>query len=201
MKEIGITGGIGSGKSTVAKIFETFGYLVYYADQRAKDLYLEDQDMKEQVISAFGPAVYTADGQLDRKRLASIVFKDRSQLEILNGIVHPATRRDFQAWLQRIAASGYNKSFVLKEAAILYESGSDQGLDGVLTVYASKNTRLSRVLKRDGAVQDEVLARMDKQFPEQFKLFKADFSIYNDGHHHLIPQVKQAVDFFSHGSI
>lgn len=199
MKEIGITGGIGSGKSTVARIFESFGYLVYYADQRAKDLYLEDEEVKSQVVAAFGADIYTLEGQLDRKKLAHIVFNDRSQLDALNQIVHPATARDFNHWLKEVEATEYEKSFVLKEAAILYESGSHIGLDGVLSVYASKHTRMTRVLKRDGAKKEEVLARMDKQFPEQYKLHHSDYTIFNDGNHLLIPQVKEAIEYFSHG--
>ncbi len=197
IKQIGLTGGIGSGKTTVARIFESFGFQVYYADQRAKALYTEDDEVREQVVQAFGSTVYTEKGELDRKHLAGIVFQDKSKLEELNGIVHPATFRDFARWMEALKSGDYAKPFVLKEAAILYESGSDAHLDGVLEVYAPKQVRLERVLKRDGTVLQEVLARMDKQYPESFKLFHADLTIYNDGSHHLIPQVQNAIHHFS----
>lgn len=197
IKEIGLTGGIGSGKTTIAGIFETYGFKVYYADLRAKALYQEDADMKAEVISVFGKDIYTPEGDLDRKKLAGIVFQDREKLDTLNKIVHPATLRDFKQWMAELNQGNYNKPFILKEAAILFEAGSHVGLDGVLGVYAPKNTRLARVLKRDGVVRSEVLARMDKQFPESFKLFHSDFTIYSDGNHHLIPQVQSAINYFS----
>lgn len=198
IKEIGLTGGIGSGKTTVARIFESFGFSVYFADLRAKALYTEDEEMKASVIDSFGADIYTAAGELDRKKLAGIVFQDRTQLDTLNSIVHPATFRDFDRWMDQLnEGAAYDKPFILKEAAILYESGSHAHLDGVLGVYAPKQTRLERVLQRDGAVREEVLARMDKQYPESFKLFHSDFTIYNDGSHHLIPQVQAAIAHFS----
>ena len=155
--------------------------------------------MKQQVIDAFGEAVYTPEGVLDRKYLAGIVFQDRSQLETLNSIVHPATLKDFARWLEEVKASSYDKPFILKEAAILFEAGTGTHLDGILTVYAPKKIRLKRVLKRDGATREEVLARMDKQYPSSYKIFHSDFTIYNDGAHHLIPQVQSAISYFTHG--
>ena len=189
MKEIGLTGGIGSGKTTVAKIFETYGYKVYYADIRAKALYQEDEELKAKVISLFGEDIYQPNGFMDRKKLAGIVFNDRSKLDALNKIVHPATLKDFEQWIASVKSSEYDKPFILKEAAILFEAGTGTKLDGILTVYAPKNIRLRRVLARDGAVPEEVLARMDKQFPSVYKLFHADQVIYSDGTHHLIPKL------------
>ena len=197
MKEIGLTGGIGSGKTTVARIFETYGFKVYYADQRAKALYQEDQVLKKEVIALFGSDIYQVDGSLDRKKLAGIVFNDRSQLNALNQLVHPATLKDFDNWIERIKASDYNKPFILKEAAILFEANTGTQLDGILTVYSPKNIRLKRVLARDGAVPEEVLARMDKQFPSVYKLLHSDQVIYSDGSHHLIPQVQRTIEYFS----
>ncbi len=197
IKKIGLTGGIGSGKTTVSRIFGSFGFQVYYADLRAKTLYAEDKELKDQVIRAFGKNIYTVKGEIDRRQLAKIVFQDKSKLELLNKIVHPATFRDFVKWFKVLKSGSYCKPFILKETAILYESGSDVQLDGVIEVYAPKQVRLHRVLKRDGVIPQEVLARMDKQFPESFKLFHSDLTIYNDNSHHLIPQVQNAISFFS----
>ena len=197
MKEIGLTGGIGSGKTTVARIFETYGFKVYYADLRAKALYQENEALKKEVISLFGPDIYLPDGMLDRKKLAGIIFNDKAKLQALNQLVHPATLRDFDEWIESVKASDYDKPFILKEAAILFEANTGTKLDGILTVYAPKNIRLKRVLARDGAVQEEVLARMDKQFPSVYKLFHADQVIYSDDSHHLIPQVQRAIEYFS----
>jgi len=196
IKEIGLTGGIGSGKSYVARQFEALGYQCYYADQRAKALYVENAAMKAQVMALFGAGIYFPDGQLDRKQLGSIVFQDREKLAQLNAIVHPATLRDFEEWRDELVASGYALPFLLKEAAILYEAGSNIGLAGVISVYAPKRIRLGRVVKRDATDLDAVLDRMDKQYPETYKLRHADFIIYNDGHA-LAPQIQAAIDFFS----
>lgn len=196
LTEIGLTGGIGSGKSTVARIFETLGYQVYYADDRAKALYTEDPAVRKAVEKLFGKDIYTADGTLDRARLAGIVFNDPEQLKALNAIVHPATRRDFATWRSEMA-KGYAKPFLLKEAAILFEAGTAADMEAVISVYAPKSIRLARVCARDGVQPEQVLARMDKQWPEARKLQKADFIIYNDGTHPVIPQVMAAIDFFS----
>lgn len=197
MKEIGITGGIGSGKTTVARIFESMGYAVYFADARAKALYVEDAEVKAAVIALFGADIYLKTGEIDRKKLAGIVFQDKEKLQALNAIVHPATGRDFANWLAELEGAGYDKAFVLKEAAILFEAKAHERLHGVIEVYAPKSIRVDRVCKRDGVEPAQVLARMGKQFPELYKLRNADFVIYSDGVHHLIPQVQQAVHYFS----
>ena len=197
MREIGITGGIGSGKSLVASIFESIGYKVYYADVRAKALYREDAAVMDAVKGLFGEDIYLDDGQIDRAKLAGIVFQDQGMLKKLNAIVHPATGRDFVRWRADLTANGYDKPFLLKEAAILYEAGSHKALDGVIEVFAPKETRIKRVIGRDSADRGQVLARMDKQYPELFKLRAADFVIYNDGRHMVSPQVLAAIGYFS----
>lgn len=196
MLEIGLTGGIGSGKSYVARIFESMGFQCYYADQRAKALYIEDQHLKQQVIELFGADIYTPDGQLDRAQLGSIVFNDREKLAQLNAIVHPATLEDFFRWKKQLLESGYDKPFLLKEAAILFEAQTADHLDQVITVYAPKSLRLKRVIQRDNTDPQAVLARMDKQFPDLYKITHADFVIYNDGHA-LAPQIEAAIAYFS----
>lgn len=197
MKSIGLTGGIGSGKSTVARIFEQMGYGIYYADMRSKALYEEDTVVREEVTALLGEGVWNADGSPDRGKIAGIVFQDKRKLQALNGILHPAVKRDYARWLERIEASGYNKGFVLKEAAILYEAGTYTQQDGVIAVYAPKALRLERVATRDGADKQAILDRMRNQWPDARKLQLADFHIFNDGVHVLIPQVMAAVRHFS----
>jgi dephospho-CoA kinase len=118
-------------------------------------------------------------------------------LKELNAIVHPATRRDFDRWSIELSNKGYNKGFLLKEAAILFEAGSDKSLEGVIDVYAPKKLRLERVQNRDSVDSSAVLARMANQWPDSKKMFASDFIIYNDGSHMLIPQVQQAISFFN----
>ncbi|MEL6673166.1 MAG: dephospho-CoA kinase [Bacteroidota bacterium] len=192
---IGLTGGIGSGKSLVASIFERFGFKVYYADQAARDLMNEHQPLVNAVKQLLGEAAYTAEGILDRAWVGQQVFNNPEKLQALNAIVHPETARDYLEW-GRAAIEGYVKPFLLKEAAILFESGAYKYSDAVITVYAPKAIRLERVMKRDGVARAAVEARMNKQWPEQEKLKRADFVITNDGQHHLIPQVQEAIRFF-----
>lgn len=196
MMEIGLTGGIGSGKSTVARIFATLGYEVYYADDRAKALYREDDSVIDSVKELFGADIFLADGQLDRKRLAGIVFSDKSKLAQLNAIVHPATLRDFDRWKENLIQNGYQKTLLFKEAAILFEAGSDRDLHAAISIYAPKSVRLKRVANRDGTNREQVLSRMQHQWPDIRKVHRSDFVIYNDGRHAVIPQVLAAEAHF-----
>ncbi|MCB9235941.1 MAG: dephospho-CoA kinase [Bacteroidia bacterium] len=193
--QIGITGGIGSGKSTVARIFGGIGYRIYEADARARMLTQEDPEVIAEIKAAFGGEMYDAEGNLDRARLAGIVFKDPAQLQILNSIVHPATARDFTNWLAETPPD-YAKKFVIKEAAILFETGGWKQSDGIITVYAPQSLRIERVMKRDQVTEAQVLDRMANQWPDAEKFRLADFVVYNDGIHPLIPQVMEAIRYF-----
>lgn len=193
---IGITGGIGSGKSTVCRIFEQLGYAVYYADQRAKALMVENPKIIQGLTEAFGPDAYFSDGSLNRAYLGAQVFQDAEKLKLINGIVHPETAKDYLLWSKEIV-SGYQLPFVLKEAAILFESGAARFSDRVISVYAPTALRIQRVTQRDGVEEAAVQARIDKQWSEQEKLRRSDWVIVNDGHHHLIPQVLAAIQHFS----
>lgn len=195
MLQIGLTGGIGSGKTTVAKIFEQAGYRVYYADTRAKALYVEDEALKAAIIELVGPEVYDENGQLDRQRFGQIIFNDKQILNAVNAIVHPAVARDFENWVNATPAD-YPHKFVLKEAAILFESGSHKQADGIICIYAPKTLRLQRVQTRDNVDRQAVVARMRNQWPDIEKVLASDFVIYNDGEHALIPQVLKAIDHF-----
>lgn len=185
--KIGITGGIGSGKTTVCKIFETLGIPVYYADDRAKALMVEDKVLVAKIKDLFSEKAYFLDGSLNRKYIADAAFKNPQLLQELNQLVHPAVLRDGEVWHQRQE----NVPYTIKEAALMYESDSYKQMDKVITVYAPKEIRINRVLLRgQGLVsRDDVEARMSKQLSEEIKLQKADFIIYNDGAQALIPQV------------
>jgi len=196
MKKIGITGGIGSGKTTVCRIFERLGYSVYYADERAKWLMVNDESLINDVKRLFGENAYLSNGALNRAYIGSLVFNDKALLAKLNAIVHPRTKADALQWFKTQSQQS-EKPFALKEAAILYESGSYKGVDAVIEVYAPKSIRLERVMKRDNASAETILARMDKQWPESKKIRLADFTIFNDGQHSLIKQVLAATTYFS----
>lgn len=185
MIQIGVTGGIGSGKTTVCRLFETIGIPVYYADTRAKQIMVENQDLIAGIKSTFGEKAYTPEGQLDRAYLAQIVFNDQSKLNQLNALVHPVVHQDSADWL----AAQKGVPYTLYEAALLIESGGYQRMHKLITVFASQETRVQRVIKRDGSSREQVLARLNKQLPEIEKIKKADFIINNDGQHSLIQQV------------
>lgn len=177
MLKIGITGGIGSGKSTVCGLLEKFDVPVYYADDRAKWLMNHQEKLKQQLVEAFGKAVYDTGGNLDRAYLGQLVFNDKTQLERLNSIVHPAVFEDGQAWQEEQAAKG--ALYTLKEAALLFETGSYKQLDKIIVVTAPEDLRIKRVMDRDGVTEEAVRARMDKQWPDEKKVKMADFVVEN----------------------
>lgn len=183
MLKIGITGGIGAGKTTVAKVFEQLGIPVYRADDEAKKLYYTSV-VKQQVVNLLGEDSYFNNGKLNKPFISSIVFSDKEALAKLNAIIHPAVANHFSEWVQK-----QNTPFILKEAAILFESGSHKGLDKVITVSASKQLRIDRVVARDSVTQKQVESRMQNQWTEKQRLQAADFIIYNDDSKLVIPQV------------
>lgn len=185
MLKIGITGGIGSGKTTVCKIFESLGIPVYFADDRAKALMVEDQKLVRQIKKLLGNEAYSSDGSLHREFIARIVFKDPKKLKQLNALVHPAVGKDGLQW----QATQLEVPYTLKEAALLIESGSYKFLDYLITVWAPRELRIKRVMKRDDTTREAIEARMSKQMSEFEKLDLADFVIINDGKHSLIKQV------------
>ncbi len=195
--QIGITGGIGSGKTTVCRIFEVLGVPVYYADDRAKQLMVKDPDLIQGIREAFGEESYTKDGKLNRAHLANIVFNDKSKLNILNGLVHPAVAKDGLLWHEK----NKNVPYTLKEAALLYEAGSYKMMDKIIVVTAPREVRIQRVLKRDKTTREAVEARMDKQMPQEEKEQRADFLIHNDSIELLIPQVMKIHQHLTHLSI
>ena len=193
MLKIGITGGIGSGKTTVCKMFEILGIPVYYADARAKALMTKDPALVAQIKNLLGKKVYQKDGSLDRKRIAKIIFNDREKLVQLNALVHPAVAIDGENWHK----SQTNAPYTLKEAALLVESGSYKSMDYLISVWAPKELRIERVQIRDNASREEVEARIDKQMPEMEKLKIADLVIINDEKTSLIEQVVRIHKYLS----
>jgi dephospho-CoA kinase len=186
MKRVGLTGGIGSGKSTVASIFEQLDIPVYFADDRGKYLLDHDLELKDAVRAAFGEEVYP-EGKLDRKVLGAVVFSDPEKLTQLNALVHPAVGRDYRAWCEATATE--DVPYTIKEAAILFETGGYTEMDVNLVVTAPEEMRIARVMARDEVDEEAVRARMERQWPEGDKVMLADYVIVNDGEHSLIEQV------------
>ncbi|HEX9980310.1 MAG TPA: dephospho-CoA kinase [Flavobacterium sp.] len=184
-KIIGLTGGIGSGKTTVANLFMAAGVPVYIADEEAKKMFSKP-NIRNQITKAFGQETFN-DGVLNRHLLAGIVFNDPEKLKILNSIIHPAVREDFAQWL----LSNQNAPFVIKEAAILFESGSYVDCDAVITVVAPVEDRIKRVIERDKTTREHVLDRMGSQWTDEMKVAKSQFVIKNTDFNSLSAQVDE----------
>ncbi len=185
MYRVGLTGGIGSGKSTVARILETLGIPVYYADDAAKTIMNTDAGLRQQIIQHFGEASY-AEGQLQRKYLADIVFNEPEKLALLNSLIHPVTIRHSEQWFRRQSAP-----YAVREAALLFESGASENLEFIIGVYAPKQLRMQRVIKRDGLTTEEIQKRMNRQINEEMKMKLYDAVIRNDEQQLMIPQVME----------
>ncbi len=183
MLRIGLTGGIGSGKTTVAKIFEALCIPVFYADDAAKELMNTNEELKNAIIKNFGEATYK-NGELDRKYLASIVFNDKEKLELLNSITHPATIKNAAEWMSK-----QTSPYIIKEAALLFESGAAERLDYVIGVYAPQHIRVKRVIDRDKLTTEDVMKRISRQIDEEMKMKLCSFIITNNEQALVVPQV------------
>jgi dephospho-CoA kinase len=181
---IGITGGMGAGKSTVCKVFSQIGISIYDADSRAKWLMNNDPELKEAIRKSFGWDSYTRKDDLNRDYLAKVVFNNEEKLKNLNSIVHPAVMKDFELWTQEHKDEPYS----LKEAALLFESDSYKNLHKVIVINSPIETRIERVVKRDHVKREDVLKRIENQSTDRERMKKADWIIYNDGVHSLIEQ-------------
>lgn len=184
MTKIGITGGIGSGKSTVCRIFEVLGIPVYYADTEAKRLMQSDEELVVAIRHHFGDEVYDSSGHLDRALLAKKVFGHQDKLKQLNALVHPVTIRDADEWAGR-----QTTPYVLKEAALMFESEAFHHVDKVIGVYAPQALRIQRTMHRDEVSREQVMERMQHQMDEELKMRLCDYVIYNDEQQAVIPQV------------
>jgi dephospho-CoA kinase len=183
MLKIGLTGGIGCGKTTVAHIFEVLGIPVYYADDAAKRLMNENEILKHQIVEAFGEESYI-DGKINRTYLATQVFSDLEKTKKMNSIVHPVTIADAELWMQQ-----QTTAYAIKEAALIFEAKAEKKLDLIIGVQSPLPLRIQRVMQRDNITEEAVLARMQKQMNEDEKISRCDFVIINDEKELLIPQV------------
>ena len=185
MHKVGVTGGIGSGKSTVCRIFQVLGIPVYFADDRARSLIVSDSRIREGYMRLFGPEVYV-NGRLNRQLVAEKIFSDRSLLHEVNRLVHPVVREDFLQWVEQQEAP-----YVIEEAAVLLESGGQENLDKVVTISAPESVRVRRVCERDGINPHKVRERMKSQWTDEQRRKAADYEIIADDRHRVIPRVLQ----------
>ncbi|WP_299818673.1 dephospho-CoA kinase [uncultured Pontibacter sp.] len=186
MLKIGITGGIGVGKTIVSRVFELLGIPVYDSDGRAKWVMHHDEALRADLVAAYGEQAFTLDGDLDRKYIASVVFSDPEKLQRHNNLVHPHVRNDFAAWLQQHA----DKPYIIKEAALMYESGAWKQVDKMIAVYAPLQVRVNRLLLRDAhRTEADIKAIIGKQLSEEEKMRRADYVITNDDQQMIVPQV------------
>ena len=183
MLKVGLTGGIGSGKTTIAEVFKQMGVAVYSSDDRAKSIMVNDVALRLEITNTFGTESYS-NNQLNRAYIARKVFSNSVELAKLNAIVHPALKKDFVLW-----CSNQKGLYILKEAAILFESNAHVGLDKVILVSAAKEIKLTRILNRDSSTREEILLRMDKQWSDEKKRILSDFEIVNDEDESVINQI------------
>jgi dephospho-CoA kinase len=184
MMKIGLTGGIGSGKSLVASVFEKLGVPVYQADIEAKK-FLFRKEVIAQLTNRFSETILLTDGGINRKALAEVVFHDTSALNVLNGIIHPLVKIDFDEWCKLKSDSNY----IIQEAAILFESGFDKMMDRTIVVHAPREVCIKRVMQRDKVEAGQVIQRMNHQWEPELLIKKADYIIQNDDYQPLLPQI------------
>jgi dephospho-CoA kinase len=184
----GLTGGIGSGKSTVAGLFRTLGIPVFDSDSRAKILMDTDPRVRSKILELFGPEAYLQDQQLHRKWIASRVFDNLTLLQQLNQIVHPAVYEDLIRWMKE--DNQVKAPYLIQESAIIFEENLLSRMKGVILVVAAEEIRMERVMKRDNMTKEQVLERMQHQWPDSRKIPLSDFVIYNDGDRSLIDQAR-----------
>ena len=183
MLKVGVTGGIGAGKSIVCKIFEVLGVPVYYADEAAKELMQQNEKLIAELKIHFSDAVY--DGvNLNRKYLSNLIFNNPEKRELLNTIVHPYVIQDGIEWMKK-----QQSPYAIKEAALIFESGSQESLDHIIGVFAPNSLKILRTIKRDHSTREEVLQKIESQIEDGIKMKLCDDVITNDDQHLLIPQV------------
>jgi len=183
MIKVGLTGNIGSGKSTVARVFEILGVYVYHADSEAKK-FLDDSSVQNSLQKQFGQEIFDGSA-IDRKKLADLVFNDKPALDYLNSLLHPLVRKNFERWISNRS----NHPYIIQEAAILFESGFYKMFDKVITVVSTPGQAVKRVMLRDNVSEEEVIGRLKNQWAAEKKKELSDFVIYNDNSKLIIPQV------------
>lgn len=187
MLKIGITGGIGSGKSTVCNILKNLGVPVFSSDDAGKFLLNNDDYLKTQIKKIFDEDMYTSTGRLDRERMAKLVFNNPDELQKLNELVHPKVKAEFDSWCKK----NDKRPYVVKEAAILFETGLYRELNKMVTVFCSKEERIRRIMKRDNTTKGQIEKRMIQQITDDERNKLADYILINDGVEDLLPQVME----------
>lgn len=191
MIRLGITGGIGSGKSVVSKLLRIMDVPVYDSDTESKRLTVQDATIRQQLIDWVGPSVYLADGSLNKPYFASCVFSSSENVTKANAIIHPVVKRDFLEWAERQEQAGHQLCAI--ESAILYEAKFEDVVEAVIMVSASLDTRIQRTMQRDGASYEVVMERIKRQMDDAEKIQKADFVVYNEEDRPLIPQLSEII--------
>jgi dephospho-CoA kinase len=188
---IGLTGSIGSGKSTVARAVEALGYPVYYSDARAKQLYFRS-DVKQELKEILGDSIFSENGQIDLKAMAALIFKDEKKLAAVNKIVHPKVEKDFDCWLKNQQAD-----IAFHESALLFEAGFKDKFDVTIAVSAPEEVRIRRVMRRDNVAAAKVYDRMQHQLSDEEKCRRADYVILNDGKQFVLKQLQDILEKIS----
>lgn len=196
MIKVGITGGIGSGKSTISKILEILRHPVYYADIRGRWITENDPEVIKAVKRLFGISIYSEDKILNRSKVAEIVFKDSNKLSQLNKIIHPAVGDDFKTWCNK-----QHSDMIFKEAAIMFESGANIGLQKVICISAPEAIRIERVMQRDKVNKSQVVQRIKNQMSDKKRLELSDFAILNDGKQFVLPQLQSIIKQIEQSSV
>lgn len=186
MKQVGLTGGLGAGKSVIARVFQALGIPVYDSDLAARRLMEKDAHLRQGLIALFGEEVFDAAGRLERKKIAAQVFKNEELLSSLNALVHPVVKADYSAWMNKQNSS---VAYVIREAAIMLETGLYRDLDSIILVDAPEETRIERVIKRDGRSREEIKAILSRQWVAEKKRAFASFLINNDGKELILPVI------------
>lgn len=185
MIKVGITGGIGSGKTTVCKVFELLNVPVYYADVEAKQILNSNDEVKLNIRKAFGNEVFNEGNEIDKMKLATFVFNNKEKLDTLNSLIHPVVHEHFENWLKQHSSQKY----ILKEAAILFESNAYKLMDKVITVIAPLELKINRVMQRDKLTKQQIEQRISNQISDEEKIKHSQFVIHNDEQQLLIPQI------------
>jgi dephospho-CoA kinase len=193
MVRVGVTGGIGSGKTTVCKIFELLGVQVYFSDIKARILMMTDIDLIEKIKDEFGEEIYEGGYELNYKKLAGIVFKDREKLDKLNEMVHKCVIRDYNGWCNEFS----RKKYGIIESALIFESGINKQLDYIIGVYAPFRDRMERLTLKGEMTIEEIEQRMKHQMPEEEKMKRCDYAVINDDLHSVMEQVRKLHSFFN----
>ena len=190
--KIGITGGIGSGKTMVCKIFEVMDIPVYYADIESKKIVNNDIEIKNNLILLFGKSIYLQNKTIDKKQFSEIIFNDKQILEKVNSIIHPVVKKHYEQWL----VENKEYKYTIKEAAILFESGSYKQVDKIITVVSPLEKRIERICKRDSLDRELILKKINNQMSDEEKIKNSDFVIYNNDKTLLLPQILKIIGVF-----